>query len=99
MVLRLPPMRPGSFFPLITRDGSVPGPMDPGFRDMGCPWLLGRPANPWRLTTPWNPRPLVTPVTSHPLTGLEELYVQLLAQLEGFVRTRLELANETRGGL
>ena len=33
--IRSPPMRPGSFFPLITREGSVPGPSEPGLRDIG----------------------------------------------------------------
>ena len=37
--------------------------MEPGLRDMECPWDAGLPAKPWRFTTPWKPRPFVTPMT------------------------------------
>ena len=57
------PMWPGIFLPLITRDGSVPGPMEPGFRCRVLPCEPGPPPKPWRFTTPWKPRPLVVPVT------------------------------------
>ena len=55
----LAPMWPGIRFPLMTRDGSVPGLIEPGFRCRVLPWVAGPPPKPWRCTTPWNPRPLV----------------------------------------
>src|SRR5512138_893571 len=62
-VWRAAPMWPGIRLPLMTRDGSVPGLIEPGFRWRVLPWVAGPPPNPWRCTTPWNPRPLVVPVT------------------------------------
>src|SRR3989304_3466589 len=62
-VWRSAPMWPGMRLPLITREGSVPGPTLPGLRWRVLPWVAGPPAKPWRFTTPWNPRPLVVPVT------------------------------------
>src|SRR6478752_7579890 len=56
-------MCPGIRFPLMTRDGSVPAPTEPGFRCRVLPWVAGPPPMPYRCTTPWNPRPLVVPVT------------------------------------
>src|SRR6476646_9596424 len=47
----------------MTRDGSVPGLIEPGFRWRVLPWVAGPPPKPWRCTTPWKPRPLVVPVT------------------------------------
>src|SRR5690349_3384082 len=53
----------GIRLPLMTRDRSVPGLIEPGFRCRVLPWVAGPPPKPWRCTTPWNPRPLVVPVT------------------------------------
>ena len=61
--MRSPPMRPAPRMPLMTRDGSVPGPIEPGRRCFVLPWVFGPPAKLYRLTTPWNPRPLLVPVT------------------------------------
>src|SRR6476660_4155189 len=47
----------------MTRDGSGPGLIEPGFRCRVLPWVAGPPPKPCRCTTPWNPRPLVVPVT------------------------------------
>src|SRR5881409_2708774 len=61
-VKRRAPMWPGIRFPLMIRDGCVPGAMEPGLRWRVLPWVSGPPPKWWRCTTPWKPRPLVTPV-------------------------------------
>src|SRR5438445_4009513 len=50
-------------FPLMMRDGSVPGAIEPGLRWRVLPCVSGPPPKWWRCTTPWKPRPFVTPVT------------------------------------
>ena len=47
----------------MMRDGSVPGPIEPGRRCFVLPCVFGPPPKPWRFTTPWKPRPFVVPVT------------------------------------
>jgi hypothetical protein len=47
----------------MTRDGSVPGPIEPGRRCFVLPCVFGPPPKPQRFTTPWKPRPFVVPVT------------------------------------
>src|SRR5690242_5508570 len=69
------PMCPGIRFPLMMRDGSVPGAIEPGFRCRVLPWVSGPPPKWWRCTTPWNPRPLVTPVIFTRSPGLKMVTV------------------------
>src|SRR5437867_3314510 len=57
------PICPGIRFPLIIRDGSVPGAIDPGLRWRVLPCVSGPPPKWWRCTTPWKPRPFETPRT------------------------------------
>src|SRR2546428_600114 len=56
-------MWPGIRLPLMIREGSVPGAIEPGLRCRVLPWVSGPPPKWWRCTTPWKPRPLVTPLT------------------------------------
>ena len=46
------PYCPGIAFPLMTREGSVPGPMDPGRRCFVLPCVFGPPPALWRFTMP-----------------------------------------------
>src|SRR5215831_17408918 len=47
----------------MTRDGSVPGPTEPGRRCFVLPCVFGPPPALWRFTMPWKPCPLEVPVT------------------------------------
>ena len=49
---------------LNTRPGVVPAPMEPGWRVLVEPWVIGPRWKWWRLTVPVKPRPLLVPVTS-----------------------------------
>jgi hypothetical protein len=67
-------MWPGIRFPLMTRDGLVPAPIEPGARWIRvAPCEARPPRKPWRFTTPWKPRPLVVPGHLHPGADLEGL--------------------------
>src|SRR3954447_15304201 len=62
-VTRPPPMRPGPRIPLNTREGVAEAPIEPGWRTLCEPWLLGPVEKLWRLTVPWKPLPFETPET------------------------------------
>src|ERR1043165_6159813 len=93
-------MWPGIFLPLMTREGSVPGPTEPGLRCFVLPCVFGPPPKPWRFTTPWKPRPLDVPVTftnsptlnTSTLTTSPTLYVGISAfALPGSSRRTLRI--------
>ena len=64
-VTRLPPMRPGSFMPLNTRDGVADAPIEPGLRMLCEPWPRGPELKLWRLIVPWKPLPMPMPLDLH----------------------------------
>src|SRR5205814_3469941 len=62
-VIRLPPIRPGSFMPLKTRDGVADAPTEPGLRMLCEPWPRGPLEKLWRLIVPWKPLPIAVAET------------------------------------
>ena len=62
-VTRVPPMRPGIFVPLNTRDGYAEAPIEPGLRTLCEPCETGPRVKPWRLIVPWKPFPTERPET------------------------------------
>src|SRR5438874_4386148 len=62
-VTRLPPIWPGSFMPLKTRDGVADAPTEPGLRMLCEPWPRGPLEKLWRLIVPWKPLPMPMPET------------------------------------
>ena len=91
------PICPAILRPLMTRDGSVPGPIDPGERR--CeepPWDLRPPPNPCRFTHPLEPTPLGAAADLHPLPDLEHVDRELLSGLVLSALLRLELGEELR---
>src|ERR1043165_134411 len=93
-------MWPGIFLPLMTREGSVAGPTEPGLRCLVLPCVFGPPPKPWRFTTPWKPRPLDGAVTftnsptlnTSTLTTSPTLYVGISAfALPGSSRRTLRI--------